>query len=318
MSSKKPKSLYHYCSLETFISIIRNSSIWLSDVKKSNDSKELIWLRQHYYNYILDKYCHTDDADIKSICEIILSLSPQDGLKICPSWLLPSSGETAKQILDIFNSFRVFTFCLSQHADSLGQWRGYTDAGQGIAIGFSRKYLEAISGHGLSCPLFNFMLADVSYKTEFKSLFDSVFSLHDKTNISEFVFYNLLDITHISALFKHPSFKDEKEWRIIYSMSDCDLDKNRLHFEDFDLIASDKYKNNFSTPKIDYIVNDAKIIPHLEIKLKNISEAIDCIVIGPKCNATENDIRHMLINFGLLNDMKDTRIKVVRSESTYQ
>ena len=76
MSSKKPKSLYHYCSLETFISIIRNSSIWLSDVKKSNDSKELIWLRQHYYNYILDKYCHTDDADTKSICEIILSLSP--------------------------------------------------------------------------------------------------------------------------------------------------------------------------------------------------------------------------------------------------
>lgn len=318
MSSKKPKTLYHYCSLETFISIIRNSSIWLSDVKKSNDSKELIWLRQHYYNYILDKYCHTDDADIKSICEIILSLSPQDGLKICPSWLLPSSGETAKQILDIFNSFRVFTFCLSQHADSLGQWRGYADAGQGIAIGFSRKYLEAISGHGLSCHLFNFMLADVSYKTEFKPLFNSVFSLHDKTNISEFVFYNLLDITHISALFKHPSFKDEKEWRIIYSMSDCDLDKNRLHFEDFDLIASDKYKNNFSTPKIDYIVNDAKIIPHLEIKLKNISEAIDCIVIGPKCNATENDIRHMLINFGLLNDMKDTRIKVVRSESTYQ
>ena len=52
MSSKIPKTLYHYCSLDTFLNIIRNSSIWLSDVKKSNDGKEMAWFRQQYYEFI--------------------------------------------------------------------------------------------------------------------------------------------------------------------------------------------------------------------------------------------------------------------------
>ena len=40
-----PKTIYHYCSLETFNSIITNKTLRLSDITKSNDSKELIYIR---------------------------------------------------------------------------------------------------------------------------------------------------------------------------------------------------------------------------------------------------------------------------------
>ena len=37
--------LYHYCSNDTFLSILRNSELWLSELTLSNDSMEGIWVR---------------------------------------------------------------------------------------------------------------------------------------------------------------------------------------------------------------------------------------------------------------------------------
>lgn len=318
MGSKRTSTLYHYCSLDTFLSIIKNSSIWLSDVKKSNDSKELDWFRHQYYSYLLQKLIETNDNNIKSICELILSFAPKDGFLGTPSWLLPACNETAEQISDLFNSLRVYTFCLSELSDSLGQWRGYADGGKGVAIGFSKKYLNAITGKGLLCPIFNFMLGNVSYKTDFTSLFDSIFSLRDTTDSSKFIFENMMDITHVSAFFKHPSFKEEKEWRIAYSMNDYRLSNELLHFKNFDLVSTPKYKKNFSPPNIDYIVRNADIIPHVEIGISDMSKAINSIVLGPKCKATEKDIRHLLLNFGVISDIDDNKIKIIRSESSFQ
>lgn len=39
----EPDVIYHYCSVGTFISIIENKTLRLSDITKSNDSMELIW-----------------------------------------------------------------------------------------------------------------------------------------------------------------------------------------------------------------------------------------------------------------------------------
>lgn len=41
--------VYHYCSVDTFFNIIKNSSIWLSDIAKSNDYQE-------YAAYMFKKY----------------------------------------------------------------------------------------------------------------------------------------------------------------------------------------------------------------------------------------------------------------------
>ena len=39
-----PEIIYHYCSTDTMLKIIENHSIWLSDLEKTNDKKELKYL----------------------------------------------------------------------------------------------------------------------------------------------------------------------------------------------------------------------------------------------------------------------------------
>lgn len=318
MESDISKTLYHYCSLNTFLSIIKTSSIWLSDVQKSNDYKEMSWFRQHYYEFLLEKYTNTDDKDIKTICEIIFSIAAKDGFDKVPWWLHQAVNDNSQQILNIFQSLRVYSFCLSELSDSLGQWRGYADDGRGVAIGFSYDYFRSIIGRGLRCPVFNFMFGDISYRTDFTSLFERMFLLHDKSKNAEYVLNAMMDLTHASALFKHPSFSEEKEWRIISLMEDYGVTEEMLNFKKFDSVSSDEYKKNFGTPQIDYVVKGADIIPHMEIKLKNLSKAINRIVIGPKCNLLERDVRHILLRFGVLESFDDQNIEVVFSESPYR
>lgn len=38
--------VYHYCSVDTFFNIIKNSSVWLSDISKSNDYQECVRCRE--------------------------------------------------------------------------------------------------------------------------------------------------------------------------------------------------------------------------------------------------------------------------------
>ena len=42
--------VYHYCSVDTFFNIIKNSSMWLSDISKSNDYQECVRCREFVYN----------------------------------------------------------------------------------------------------------------------------------------------------------------------------------------------------------------------------------------------------------------------------
>jgi len=41
---KIPSTLYHYCSVNTLLSIVEHKSIWLSDAEKTNDYTEMKWL----------------------------------------------------------------------------------------------------------------------------------------------------------------------------------------------------------------------------------------------------------------------------------
>lgn len=52
MKNEKEEIVYHYCSLEGFLSIIQNSSIWMSDISKSNDCLESIYICNKIKNRI--------------------------------------------------------------------------------------------------------------------------------------------------------------------------------------------------------------------------------------------------------------------------
>ena len=47
-------TVYHYCSLETFNTIINNKTLRASDITKSNDDQELKWIANSISNTIIN------------------------------------------------------------------------------------------------------------------------------------------------------------------------------------------------------------------------------------------------------------------------
>lgn len=56
---EKVETLYHYCSVEAFFSIIKNASLWLSDIEKSNDYEECVVCRE-LVNKKMEEYLRID------------------------------------------------------------------------------------------------------------------------------------------------------------------------------------------------------------------------------------------------------------------
>ena len=112
--------VYHYCSVDTFFNIIRNSSMWLSDIEKSNDYQECIRCRK-FVNKGMEEYLRND----------------VEALKAWKTWY--ENG--------VYSNFSMKTFCVcfSESKDKLSQWRGYAQDGKGIAIGFNKDVLEELN-----------------------------------------------------------------------------------------------------------------------------------------------------------------------------
>ena len=60
---KKSDIVYHYCTLQGFLSIIQNASLWVSDISKSNDDLECIYAR----NQIKDRIEQEIETDTEAM-----------------------------------------------------------------------------------------------------------------------------------------------------------------------------------------------------------------------------------------------------------
>lgn len=112
--------VYHYCSVDTFFNIIKNSSIWLSDISKSNDYQECVRCRE-LVNKGMEEYLRDD----------------VEALQAWSTWYEKSAYSNL--------SMKTFCVCFSESKDKLSQWRRYAQDGQGIAIGFDKKVLGELN-----------------------------------------------------------------------------------------------------------------------------------------------------------------------------
>lgn len=206
--------LYHYCSNDTFLSILRNSELWLSELTLSNDSMEGAWVWE-----MLKEECQKRN------------LSPH---------VLNDFVKDATFFLELFG---VVGFCLSAEGDLLSQWRGYADNGAGIALGFDRRITkelcdstgkkkintflkrviydhqeQMISMKNNAHIFFNFF----GYKlAQNPSAFQRFSKFHFAGEYSKAEQMNQIYLRHLiiiaETLFTHknPAFSEEKEWRIM-------------------------------------------------------------------------------------------------------
>ncbi len=188
IEDKKPEIIYHYCSIDTFMKIIENKSLWLSDTKKMNDFHETSWIKQ----FIDSQLAALDKSKNKGLEELL------------------------KLHFDT-NLNTPYIACFSEEGDLLSQWRGYADDGNGISIGFSR------TDFGISEKLPSVDISSINTIGLQKCIYDK----EQQNNLVKFIFENInktLDLydaserlKKLSYLFKNHGFSEEKEWRIIHT-----------------------------------------------------------------------------------------------------
>ena len=315
---EKPKVLYHYCSVEAFYNIIKNHSIWLSDLTNTNDSKELIWVKE---------------AAERVVTPYIQErIQPEDNDEFYRH-------EYVKAFLNLVGR-QVFCwgFCLSEKDDNLGQWRGYGDDGTGICIGFDFKTLnelipkrEVIRTGG---PILT--LGKICYKTKeemnktLRERAQNIVSNEEKrTKIGELVNATKIvssgsgfEIPKVQLLpktegsiavtivamtvfpfYKSEGFEEEAEYRIVFS----------IPREEFSIKEFEEYQWGSKLEFKEFKFNEETFVSHLDIEFVDIKDVIKSITIGPKSKLTKQEVELILRWYGVYSD----DIEIKKSAATY-
>lgn len=302
------KIVYHYCSVDVFTKIISDKKIRLSDITKSNDSMEILWITK-YIKEIFDEEINKETSNIRYFNEGY----PKDAFS-----------ELVEHYSDEFFKAeqRIYSYmvcCFSEEGDLLSQWRGYSDDASGFSIGFDANALATFGNPLAEDPIssdifdFNKVVYDVGKQkarirecakqliSELKPL-SKVTSGDIKQQSMKAFNQCFFKLFKWSIFMKNPFFKEEKEWRICYC---TDL---RLNY----MSSNVKIEDELSLSNIAYYSRNNDVVPYIDLSFNDLSNSIiKKIVIGPKYRASKDEIKLFLENNGIDCD-------VVKSNGTYR
>ena len=214
VKSLTPDVLYHYTSQKGLLGIISQMAIWASSIHYLNDSSE---------------YAYAQTILREEIASIRKSVSAEDSDFL----------DTESEYMGSGQGSDVFVTSFSEVGDLLSQWRGYCQAGSGVSIGFDFSLLKET--------------AEKNYLTLAKCIYDVQEQkrlirqlLYDTLKVcqlsraagashlgieshalnyfhqgSRVQFQNISTLppsegfNSIAPLLKHPSYSEEKEWRVV-------------------------------------------------------------------------------------------------------
>lgn len=276
--------LYHYCSTETFINIIKSKKLWLTPVRHMNDSEEII----HTYlgiwknaKEIAEKYYNNEQV------REILKLADE---QICG--------------VDVYVDMP-YCNCLSIDGDLYSQWGRYGDDGKGFSIGFKSKilgikndlphpnaYVEKSIGVGKVI---------YSYEEQLERILSIIHYIIKTMKMDPLAWLTLrTNVKIFSAIFKNESFLDERECRIIY-------------YAEKDHSFNDRFVNGPFEYK-SRITNDTVQRYELNWHHSCDNHAIGKVFVGPKNELANREI------VGLLNEnnINIEEENIVRSRIPYR
>ncbi|MDO9470373.1 MAG: DUF2971 domain-containing protein [Nitrosomonas sp.] len=208
-----PEKLFHYTDARGILGILGSQKLWATHVHYLNDTAEIR---------------HTQELIEESYFSLIEQARPDEKAKLDsnnPLWIYRDflhyiRYRTARVRMD--SDFFVTCFCTKD--DLLSQWRGYGNGGFGYAVGFDTGRLKY--------PCNGFELCKVIYsKEKQKQIIDEILetvtiSLKKMTKTMNVDRAESIIETHAhifeeevakySVFFKHSSFSEEDEWRLVY------------------------------------------------------------------------------------------------------
>jgi len=313
--------VYHYCTVETFLNIIKNHTLRLSDLCSSNDKAEMKILFSNLKNEILNQYRKREDF----FETIIYGMDVDESFDFILKRMIYKMNNDINQML--------FGTCFSEKGDLLGQWREYADKGTGIAIGFNIEWLQKLGNKNLfkfskvnygyskdnilieeyAARIYNGMIQTME-NGEIKKLID------DSSSLPYMIYLQKECLLFESVFQKGKEYKSEEEWRLI-----LDDEETRKNYPEWDIYYNWKNKNlRFGEKEIyslipngmEFMVKSGRIIPYLDLKFdvdKN-NLPIEEVITGPNCKVNIIDIYHLLQFYGFDGD----KIEIKKSQSSYR
>lgn len=285
-------TLFHYTSLNGFISIIETQSFYCTNVNFLNDSKEF-------------KY------GVETILKAVENLTTNKNSSIL---------EKIKDNIELLLKSDKYVTCFSKEGDSLSQWRAYGNDGKGISLGFKfsdltgsfDKYLTGSHIEYVEKTQLEIIEEFIRLIIEFYKKVEAKYNWNgqDFNNLVSKVIIKFLN--NVIHAYKHPSFIDEKEYRL-----QLEIDGNLYKKGDIDILF--KASENLIIP---YTIIKNSYTAYLETKEPNETEPIfgvkklplNKIIIGPNLDfdIVKIGLEQFLINKGYEN------VEIIKSEVPYR
>lgn len=253
--------LYHYTDFIAFDGIIRYGELRLNNILNMNDASEMRLFMNGLYHAVVEKL--SLDGEYEKIRKTRAFFE----------------GELEKEF-----HYSAYAACFSKYRDDAAQWERYGRFGQGVCIAFHDRLLQAMIGGAVS-------LQQVYYQADMREHrlvgeFYDLIKKSDKFSQSLPELQRLMNEAWVqSAAFKHPSFSNEKEVRLVVSP----FILNEFSVEPRYHVAAGRIKKY-------YPLDLSKMCERLSIRL---SDLVGEIIIGPASSQSLPILQDYLADSGL-------------------
>ena len=177
-----PRLLYHYTTLDGLLGILASKVLWATSIRHLNDASE--------FRYAIEL--------------------ARDGVLEMPRGASGSYGAFLDPFRDALAGMEegtVYVTSFSEAPDLLSQWRAYGQPGLGVALGFHTADLERVAkGSGYSLLRCNYSPAQ--HEGTLRAAFSEASSPPQPLLFGR-------RVLALAPIFKHPSFSEEAEWRLV-------------------------------------------------------------------------------------------------------
>lgn len=269
---------FHYCSVQTFIEIMKSKVFWLTNLTESNDTEEVTRSFINLWDMVKKRLLGSDlDKDI--IVEEIKILDQQYKIEV--------------------QLYKPFGICFCNDCDVLQQWLEYGDKTRGVVLGFDFSWFKELKQQ-MPHPSSNFLQSIGYHKVLYhdQRLEDGFYNIcYDaikEYGLSAWIMAIRGTFKHYSAFIKNPTFRGEYETRIVYYPSrDENTGDNELNLS----ALAEKPFPHYCLPWIG----------------QNGGSALKAIGLGCNCKLTKDDVYTILTSAGL-----DGELALFKSECSYR
>jgi hypothetical protein len=271
LDAKESNKLAHYTNVDGAISILKSQGIWMRNSQVMND-----------YSEVAHGMSCLDGAKNARFGQRLWTVLERIGAGLADE---VRQTYAPKDIHRIEHTY-ITSFCEHDSAaedqyGKLSMWRAYGIGSRrgesGVALVFNKRPFIAYSGIGaLSSPVL--YAGTDTYRSKYFSEFVRNLERHEPVLVTlgrDLVRENVINAMHFSVLStKHPGFREEKEWRVIYSST----------------LSAASPLDYIDDPK-----NSGKIIHILPLKnlplqhhYADIKDILHKVIIGPSANPTKS------------------------------